>query len=264
MSNTVRTACLAVIAIPFPTYAANQVIVSAQDKAPLIYLPAGEFPIGSADKDTKALLAKSGLPFTREMRYDLVPQRVKLPALYIDKFEVTNGRYALFVKATGAAPSKLRDFPQFNDPEQPVTGIPWKNAAAYCKWAGRRLPTEQEWERTARGSQGRLWPWGNEAEAKRFNGRAQAQYAAVHVGQFPSGDTPEGVSDMAGNVWEWTASDWGAGLHVMKGGSFLNLLSYVRPALRWASHNETKGTEFLGFRCIVDAAAPKAQAGKGK
>jgi formylglycine-generating enzyme required for sulfatase activity len=233
-------------------------VIADKDKAPLIYLEAGEFPIGSSESGTRALVQKLKLPFADVMKYDLTQQRVKLPALYIDKFEVTNKRYDLFVKETGAKPSRLRQFPQFNDLEQPVTGMTWADAAAYCKWAGRRLPTEQEWERAARGSDGRTWPWGEAAEAKRFNGKIQGQYAAVRVGHFPSGDTPEGVSDMAGNVWELTASDWGEGFHTMKGGSFLNVLSYVRSGLRWATANETKGAEYLGFRCIVDASTMRA------
>jgi formylglycine-generating enzyme required for sulfatase activity len=233
--------------------APSKQIRSSKDGAELVLLEAGTFTIGTNQKDLRDLLAQRlKVSYAGLFQGELPPQQVTLTALYIDKTEVTNRQYAGYVARGGGKPSRYKDYPQFNRPTQPVTGIGWKDAAAYCRWVGRRLPTELEWERAARGPDGRTWPWGNEPEAGRFNGRGLGRYGATAVGSFPAGNTREGVSDMAGNVWELTASDWGNSGHVMKGGSFLNDLAYSRAAVRWASSKEDDGAEYLGFRCIVE------------
>lgn len=227
---------------------------SPVDGAPMRLLAGGTFTIGSDKQDRRHLIVDVlKLAYVDVFDDDLSLREVTLPDLYIDKYEVTNARYAKYVTSAHGKPSKFNKYPQFNGPNQPVTGITWNDANAYCAWAGKRLPTEIEWERAARGMNGAVWPWGDAPEAGRFNGKSKSLYAPANVGSFPKGDTPEGVSDLAGNVWELTASVRKDGYHTMKGGSFLNNLAYVRGALRWATGHERNGAEFLGFRCIVDA-----------
>lgn len=139
-------------------------------------------------------------------------------------------------------------------PREPARFLGWAQADAYCRWAGGRLPSEEEWEKAARGTDGRIWPWGNEADATRFQGRERSDGKRIaEVGLLPAGDSFYGVSDMAGNLWELTASPWpGGNTHVMKGGSYLNPLMEVRSAWRWTSANEASGSDYLGFRCVLD------------
>ncbi|MSS70723.1 MAG: formylglycine-generating enzyme family protein [Candidatus Latescibacteria bacterium] len=153
------------------------------------------------------------------------PHTVSLDAFAIDRTEVTNAAYALFWKADGGpeSPHTPGNFegrgavrwPEAarERPDHPVVGVTWFDAAAYCRWAGKRLPTEAEWEKAARGTDGRVWPWGNafgggdSARANVYNGDDGYVQSTAPVGRFPSGASPCGALDMAGNVWEWVA-DW--------------------------------------------------------
>jgi formylglycine-generating enzyme required for sulfatase activity len=235
-------------------------LVSKIDNAPMVLLRAGTFPIGILQTDAIRIVTKQlREPMTTIVETEFRPQLMTFGDFYMDKYEVTNERYDQFVRATKHRPSRYLKWPQFNGPKQPVTGIGWDDATAYCLWAGRRLPTEFEWERAARGIEGNVWPWGNHPDDSRFNGRSQGRFAAANVGSYPAGDTPEGVSDLAGNVWEFTSSNWTQDSRAMRGGSFLNTLAYVRTTVRWASSSEKNGAEYLGFRCVVDAKAATQQ-----
>ena len=161
----------------------------------MIAIPAGSFIMGTdyhrADPQDK-------------------PQRVvELGAYLIDKYEVTNAQYARFVAATGYRPPLHWDKGRIPEGLElhPVTMISWFDAKRYAEWAGKRLPTEAEWERAARGTDGRRWPWGNDMDPARLNTYYQVG-STTPVGNYPEGASPEGVMDMAGNVSEWVYDDF--------------------------------------------------------
>jgi len=150
--------------------------------------------------------------------------QVTLPAYRIGKYAVTNRQYAEFIKREPEQelPKKAGWYLREPPPEQldhPVVGLSWHDALAYCRWLSKmtersyRLPTEAEWEKAARGSDGRLYPWGNGWDAARCNGAEAGLGGSAPVGQYsPEGDSPFGVADMAGNVQEWTSTLWGSRL----------------------------------------------------
>ncbi|MCA1958493.1 MAG: formylglycine-generating enzyme family protein [Nitrospira sp.] len=171
------------------------------DPVPMIIIPAGEFLMGSPEG---------------QGRPDEWPQRsVYLDAFEIDQVEVTNERYMRFVKATGHRPPPdpfgTGPLQSIKGLEQlPVVQTTWYDAKAYCTWAQKRLPTEAEWEKAARGTDGRLYPWGNDPPTPRranFDREWDEQRTLRAVGSLPEGDSPYGVKDMAGNAREWVA-DW--------------------------------------------------------
>ncbi len=232
-------------------------IQSTKDGSIMMLIPEGPFEYGVDQNALKRLLrTELKKPWLELYETEMSKETITLPNYYIDKYEVTNGQYERFCKDTGHRPSRLARWPQFNDARQPVVGIGWADAEGYCAWAGKRLPTEAEWEKAARGVDGRHWPWKEPPDEKRFNGRSQAKYASVRVGSFPLSDSPYGVSDMAGNVWEMTSGCWPSQANrqhkTMRGGSFLNSLAEVRTTVRWATKQEENGAEYLGFRCVMD------------
>jgi formylglycine-generating enzyme required for sulfatase activity len=200
-------------------------------------------------------------PFTRGSTRgsdDERPVKVtSVPAFRIDRTEVTRGMYARCVAAHRCAPLSVD---LSSEPELPVTGVTWHEARAYCAFAGGRLPSENEWEKAARGSDGREFPWGNEVDCKRANwgnfenegpcaGRAPGK--PVPVGSYPQGASPFGVLDMAGNVWEWVADkyDRDPSRRVVRGGSCCSYFVEPRAANRNAwDPNHRDGD--LGFRCV--------------
>jgi formylglycine-generating enzyme required for sulfatase activity len=274
-------------------------VVSARDGATLILIPGGPFPMGVADGDPL-------------LNADEQPQHiVMLRDYYIDQNEITNTQFASFVQATGyltdaeklgsgsVLPSKKRQWedtpganwfqpygPDTNISGQgfyPVTQISWNDANTYCAWVGRRLPTEAEWEKAARGPDGRRFPWGSSPLAgdllnssdvnlpivwadKTFNDNYRQ---LAPVGSYPAGMSPYGLLDMAGNVWEWVA-DWYAATYyatspdlnpagppagtnrVARGGSW----AYVEQGVRSANrdfHPPEFRSDNSGFRCAVSA-----------
>jgi formylglycine-generating enzyme required for sulfatase activity len=177
-----------------------------------------------------------------------------LPDYYIDRTEVTNKQYQEFLTATGHPKSRFANTSSFGRPRQPVVGVGWPDAEAYCAWAGKRLPTEMEWEKAGRGPNGRIWPWGDKYDYKVFNGRELGLGGPVDVGSNRDSDSIYGVSDMAGNVWEMTSSHYpkeSDKAHAMKGGSFLNREIQVKASYRWTADDEKGGATWLGFRCVM-------------
>lgn len=155
------------------------------DKGDMVQIPAGDATLG--------YVYYTGL-------YGPMPYQVS--AFLIDRFEVTNAQYTAFVSQTGHAPAAFADDPDFNQSDQPVTGVLHDDARAFCAEVGKRLPTEIEWEKAARGTDGRIYPWGDDSDLSRAH---LAGEVPVSVAEFPDDISPYGVRGMAGNVSEWVA-----------------------------------------------------------
>jgi sulfatase modifying factor 1 len=242
----------------------------ANDGAPMILVPAGSFPMGVPKGD-------------RDGGRDEYPRHeVMLDNYYIDIYEVTHGRYAEFVKATGHRTPENPKYPKrtlWSDhlsdslSERPVINVDWQDADAYCRWAGKRLPTEAEWEKAARGTDDRRFPWGNVEPTHKhlnFNQRWQGEKTLMPVGSYEAGKSPFGAYDMAGNVWEWVA-DWYDPLYYEKSpganpkgpdsGTYKVLRSsgwsVETPLVRLFTRVKSEPTnrnDSTGFRCAADAA----------
>ena len=232
----------------------------------MVPVPAGEFIMGSDDVDRAAKAMQYGdrKPWFANERPS---RKVSLPAFHIDKFEVTNKDYKAFVDATGhpVPPGWAGGtFPaEFAD--HPVVFVSWFDADAYCKWAGKRLPTEAEWEKAARGTDGRQFPWGDDFDLKKVNTSGEYQ-GTTRVGMFEDGASPYGAMDMAGNAQEWTADwykqypdndfeddDYGEKFKVVRGGSWGGLGHYIVKTYIRTSYRNTAPPEGryddVGFRC---------------
>lgn len=252
---------------------------SPADGMILKYVPAGDFVMGAAEDDPY------GTPDER-------PQHeVLLDAFWIDATEVTNAMYSLCVRegscttpAKDSSLSRKLYFPEPSCAGYPVVEVSWQQAYEYCQWAGRRLPTEAEWEKAARGTDGRMYPWGNEpptGELANFCGtdctnEANAPtvddgfFDTSPVGAYPDGASPYGALDMAGNVWEWVA-DWGRAdyyssspsanplgpasgeARVARGGSFMSPPEGMRVTVRAFLSPDVSAGAFGGFRCAISA-----------
>lgn len=230
------------------------------DPNPMVLIPAGEFVMG-----------------TDERLSDEGPQhRVQLPAYSIDIYEVTNLQYKKFIDATGhKSPQHFenRNYPP-GKVDHPVVYVSWMDAQDYCQWAGKRLPTDQEWEKAARGSDGRRFPWGMEFSLDKANTpmlwkERHEQGGTLPVGAFEGGKSPYGLYDMSGNVWEWTASwyeaypgntrptqNYGQTYKTLKGGSWWDCSFYQcgisAPSYNRAFFLKSTRNESFGFRCAKD------------
>lgn len=202
-------------------------------------------------------------------------RRVWTDAYGIDRTEVTHAAWRRCVAAGRCPPSRIPDDDmRLAAPQMPVTGVTWEEAAGYCRSVGGRLPTEAEWERAARGTGRHRFPWGRQYNDRLANhGRApQGPDArdgfafAAPVGSFPSGASPYGLLDMAGNAWEWTAStpdarDVGPGTdprvyRVVRGGSWAQPPELMRVTHRvWLPSGEHRSD--LGLRCAYDPPASR-------
>jgi len=229
--------------------------ITGRDNKEMVLIPAGEFLMGSEEFGPES------------------PQHtVYLPAYYIDKYPVTNAEYKRYIDETRALPP--RHWNGFEVPpgleNHPVHRISWFEAVMYAKWAGKRLPTEAEWEKAARGTDGRRWPWGNEFNEELCLVWDRGEYAiTAPVDAHPGGASPYGVCEMAGNVEEWCA-DWydaypgsnykgkafGKKFKVLRGGSSFFTQNHARCAYRCFARPEDSGIDGLagaGFRCVLGA-----------
>lgn len=200
--------------------------------------------------------------------YDKHEENIEQP-FYIDVYPVTNSQYAEFMKAGGYSDDKYwseegrkwreknnitepkywNDI-RWNPPKYPVVGISYYEAEAYANWAGKRLPTEKEWEKAARGTDGREYPWGNEFDKSKCNTRSGINMTS-RVDRYPNGISPYGCYDMAGNVWEWTSSDYEGekGTKVRRGGSWFDDHVLAHCAYQAGFFPNVRGDAW-GFRCV--------------
>ena len=229
-------------------------ILTEKDQSEMVLVPAGSFVYGITLQERKKLLKQLNTADLEVFKTESPRETKSTDAFYIDKYEVTNGQYEKFLRETGY--SRKPQFSKdrlFRDSQQPVVGIGWEDARSYARWAGKRLPSEEEWEKAARGTDGRIWPWGNTVTGKEYNGKQQGRYAPARVGSFPEGKSPYGAMDMAGNVYEMTTGIWNGTERAMRGGSFLNSAAYTMTVFRWAPDDSVNGASWLGFRCVLDA-----------
>ena len=231
----------------------------------MLLVPEGPFTMGSSEKDIQWAVKQFHSESMDWYRDETPAHEVTLPAFEIDKYEVTVSDYLFYMQDTGKPAPREFENSRLNHPQQPVVSIPWQSAKDYCQWAKKRLPTEAEWEKAARGTDARYYPWGNEPDALNTNirGKGDNYRNTSPGGKFPEGASPYGVMDMSGNVWEWT-EDWyqpyagnkypnkfyGERFKVIKGGSWDSNLDLARPAVRGKALPDSK-KNYIGFRCVA-------------
>lgn len=254
--------------------------VRPKDGMVMVYVPEGEFSMG-VNIDTS-------MEFCQQYRSDC--QRdwftseepvhsVYLEAYWIDRTEVTNEMYALCVNDGACNPPEhyavIMQVDYYGDPRYanyPVIYVYWHYAETYCAWAEARLPTEAEWEKAARGTDGRTFPWGNTAPTVNLANYYETIGDLTEVGKYPSGASPYGALDLAGNVWEWVADWYDASIYshspvdnpggpatgaerVIRGGGFVNMDYELRSTTRFGNDPDEADVA-IGFRCAHSAASP--------
>ena len=225
----------------------------------MVNIPPGKFYMGSKPTDGVVGL---------EIGVDELPQhRRRLPGFFIDRYEVTVDAYRAFVEATDVRPPQVWNDKDFRPPadDHPIIDVNWFEADAYCRWKGKRLPTETEWEKAARGTDGRIWPWGNQWEAGAANVQGDPRRWTAPVGSYSKDQSPYGLYDVAGNAMEWTSSwylaypksqleraAFGERYKVLKGGSWMSpIYPFSRAANRYAIEPKWDHPH-VGFRCAMD------------
>jgi len=184
-----------------------------------VAIPAGEFIMGSTPEEAEAAYtdAKLRSSLLEKHSFDAeVPQHtVYLSAYQISRNEITNAQYRVFIEAAGRPTPRGHQGEEtwkdenFNADTQPVVGVTWFDAQAFAEWVGGSLPTEAQWERAARGTERRVYPWGNDPPQARHHANFARRYnRPTPVGQFSNGNSPNGISDLAGNVWEWCLDEY--------------------------------------------------------
>lgn len=198
---------------------AGTVIVHPGDGALMVYVPAGEFVMGLDEADVKQIAADLGFAKPQSLwAFEAYPKHtVKLPGYFIDRCEVTVDQWRRFVAATGIKPHSTESTQRFERPAEqllPAGAVVWDEAKRYAAWAGKEIPSEAQWEKAARGPDGRCYPWGNEAPIPERGHFGTVRHSApggkpaklyTFVGRYPTGASPYGALDMLGNQYEWTS-----------------------------------------------------------
>jgi formylglycine-generating enzyme required for sulfatase activity len=220
----------------------------------MVAVAAGPFVMGSDNSDAE----------------DAPAHEVDVAAFEIDKFEVTNADFYTFAEATGYVTyaeeqgiGSWRSEWGVGEDSHPVVMVTWDDAVAYCEWLGKRLPTEAEWEKAARGEDGTAFTWGNDWDPNLANVKERGLRGTSAVGSFPESVSPYGIEDMIGNVWEWTA-DWyqpypgnpsddpyyGEQFKVTRGGGWFDEEPQATTFNRNAGDPVKTASDELGFRCV--------------
>ena len=221
--------------------------INSKDGAPLVYVPPGPFLMGLSDSQIESL-TRINPACTADQFEASGPQREEQTAGYwIYQTEVTNILYRRCVNYGFCPP--LHTIVEAGDDERPVAFADWQAAQSYCNWAGARLPTEQEWEKAARGSDGRLFPWGDEPPSLELANLVRYIGKSMRVGSYLSGASPYGALDMAGNVREWLQDSITTG--ITRGGSFGMEACFGSSGYRNA-WKQSQGDYKTGFRCVLD------------
>lgn len=234
-----------------------QARISEVDGMPQVYVPAGEFEMGIDD---------IGFPASQPLH------TINLDAFWIDQYEVSNAQFALCVEAKKCRMPSKQVYIQYFDPayaDYPVVYVAWKDALTYCTWAGRTLPTEAQWEKAARGTDGRHYPWGNALPDSSRANFDSIFGKTVPVDRYPLGASPYGAFNMAGNVREWVADWYGENYYSqaptenptgpelghyrsLRGGAYGDTLRQMQVYTRF-KHQPTSPGINRGFRCAQPA-----------
>ena len=248
-----------------------------------VSIPEGTFLMGSTAEEANAAYkdAKLRSSMLEQHTFDAeLPQhQVYLSAYQISRYEITNTQYRAFIEAANRPTPRGHNGEDtwadesLNEDTQPVVGVTWFDAQAFAEWIGGSLPTEAQWERAARGTEARIYPWGNTPPKARQHANFARRYnRPIPVGQFPKGESPDGIADLAGNVWEWCLDEYsptvyqrnGKGvsenplnLHfrdvlrsrVIRGGAWDVGSAFLRSSLRFKFY-PLDSTHTIGFRVV--------------
>lgn len=248
-----------------------------------VTIPAGEFLMGSTPEEAEAAYTqaklRSSLLEKRTFNAEVPQHKVYLSEYQISRYEITNAQYRAFVEATNRPPPRGQEGEEiwkdenFNAGTQPVVGVTWFDAQAYAEWIGGSLPTEAQWERAARGTERRTYPWGNTPPKARHHANFARRYNhTTSVGHFSNGSSPEGIADLAGNVWEWCLDEYNPTFYqqnkkrvqrnplnlrfrdvlrarVIRGGAWNVGSTFLRSALR-SPFYPLDSTRTIGFRVV--------------
>lgn len=231
---------------PYP-----ETIIAPGDGSEMVLVPAGEFTKGISEEELAQIFM---LDRTENAVYatEVSSQTVYLSGFYIDRYPVTNYQYQKFIDATGHRKPIHLNHPLWGQPMRPVVFVGWEDARSYASWAGKALPTEEQWEKAGRGEDRRWWAWGQEFLPDHCNSREYGLGYTSEIGIFDRGISPYGCYDMCGNVWEMCEGRWLKDTLPMRGGCFLGSATFVRITCRWTPEDPENGAHWLGFRCIKE------------
>ena len=281
--------CFAIV-IPILILYTNSAISEVNDAAQQVLttiewvsIPEGTFLMGSTPEETKAAYEdaklRSSMLEQHTFHAELPRHPVYLSAYEISRYEITNAQYRAFVEATDRPTPRGHNGEEtwadetLNGDTQPVVGVTWFDAQAFAEWIGGSLPTEAQWERAARGAEGRTYPWGNTPPKARQHANFARRYnRPIPVGQFPKGESPNGIADLAGNVWEWCLDEYSPTFYqqhnggtsqdplnlrfrdvlrarVIRGGAWDVGRAFLRSSLRFKFY-PLDSTHTIGFRVV--------------